>query len=235
MAAPRAIKEVEKWASTSPSISARSLLLTISPIPRSMASRISILKALNSQGGFSGTYGTVEHFRNLRHHPTKPDPGLYHAIVSSGEMAERLLKSSPLAIDRSGNVRAGYIDEAGLEGGMPHSRDGFEDEQTPGESYTIQIAHSYHVPEVSIKSSPLYSNWRPIRGSPISEALKQRVPEGISKEGVCDWGRDSPRERRAWFTGEGAGESMPWRIARRLKEEQDAGKGMRRVGLRTNS
>lgn len=147
-------------------------------------------------------------------------------------MADRLLKSSPLAIDGSGRVRAGYLEEADPQD-LRHDQMG-QDEQAQGESYTIQIAHSYHVPEVSIKSSPLYSNWRPIRGSPISEALKQRVPEGISKDGISDWARDSPRERRAWFTGEGAGEAMPWRIARRLKEERESS-GTRRVTLNTPS
>ena len=150
-------------------------------------------------------------------------------------MADRLLKSSPLAIDKSGKVRTGYIEEIGQD--QIRQDEMGEEEAHQDSTYTIQIAHSYHAPEVSIKSSPLYGKWKPMRGSPISEALKKRVPEGIAGEAICDWSRDSPRERRAWFTGEGAGDSMPWRIARRLRE-QDAGKvggGTRRVTLGTNS
>ena len=150
-------------------------------------------------------------------------------------MAERLLKSSPLAIDGSGKLRTGYIGE--IEQDHTRQDEIGEEEAHQDSTYTIQIAHSYHVPEVSIKSSPLYGNWKPMRGSPISEALKKRVPEGIAGEAICDWSRDSPRERRAWFTGEGAVESMPWRIARRLREQDavKAGGGIRRVTLGANS
>lgn len=45
------------------------------------------------------------------------------------------------------------------------------------------------------------------------------MPEGIAKKAICDWVTDSPREKRAWLRGEGAGVgSAPWRVRRRERE-----------------
>ena len=207
------------WASTTPSLSTRSLFLTITPTPRTMTARLSILRAVSA-------HGPVDHFRCLKHHPTSPQPNCFHTIVSSQESAERLLKSSPFSVDKDGRTRQAYADEIGIA-----------QEAGEEENYTVEVRHSYHAPEVAVKSSPLYGGWKSALGkngvanNPITLALKDRVPGSIAKEGICDWSRDSPRERRAWFTGEGGSDDVtPWRIQRRNKEEVVRNDVLRKYG-----
>lgn len=179
-------------------LATRSLYLTVEPTPRTLTHRTTILSALQS-------HGTIEHFRNLRHHPLAPNPAGFHTILSSPSDANRLFSQSPLRV------------------------------ATPDGEYEVRITPSYHDAEVAVKNAPLYGPWKPaIRATeegrwqrtrsmdPIAEVLKRRIPDSIAKAALCDWTTDSPRERRAWFQGEGESSgSVPWRILRKQRMMDD--------------
>lgn len=171
-------------------LATRSLFLTVEPAPRTLLQRTTILQHIQR-------HGTVEHFRNLRHHPLAPNPAGFHTILSNSGDAARLYESTPLAVLAN-------------------------DEQ-----YMVHITPSYHDPEVAVRSSPLYNSWKPTSGrkytnDPIADVLKRRIPNSIAKPALCDWTTDSPRERRAWFQGEGESTgSVPWRILRKQRAQEE--------------
>ncbi|OAF55051.1 hypothetical protein VC83_08749 [Pseudogymnoascus destructans] len=171
----------------------RVLHIRAHPTPVTMAARQRVLVALES-------FGEVEHFRSLKHHPTTPTTSAFHAILPP-TASRALLAASPLTIP--------------LTQPAPES-------QSPGpyqENLTLTIRPSPHLPPLSIRSSPIYGPYTPThpRHSAITADLLGRVPPGVAQKGLCDWESDAPRERRAWGVGLGSG-GVPWRIRRREKE-----------------
>lgn len=144
-----------------------------------------------------------------QHHPTNPHSSSFHAIVGSAATGSALLSSSPLSFTPSSSSTAS--------------------------PWTLKISHSFHDHALALRSSPLYGSYKAVAASKSTIAwdLSGRVPEGIAKRAVCDWVTDSPRERRAWLRGEGAGVGgVPWRVRRRERERLAVERGEEAVRQR---
>ncbi|OBT83616.1 hypothetical protein VE02_07520 [Pseudogymnoascus sp. 03VT05] len=192
-AAAAAANAAAHTAAAGASTSARVLHIRAHPTPVTMAARQRVLAALES-------FGEVEHFRNLKHHPTTPTTSAFHAILPP-TASRALLAASPLTIPLTQPV---------------------SESQSPGphrENLTLTIRPSPHLPPLSIRSSPIYGPYTPThpRRSAITADLLGRIPQGVAQKGLCDWESDAPRERRAWGVGLGSG-GVPWRIRRKEKE-----------------
>jgi hypothetical protein len=179
-----------------------------------MADRISILKYLQ-------TFGPVEHFRNLKHHPRNPDPHAFHAILSAPTAAENILQQSPLKFTQPND---NLLDE---------DQDPEAAEQGEQTQWTLLVSRSFHDFAKAARTNPLFGPFRPVeaRYSVVASELGKRMAReewtGIAKKGLCDWSTDDPADKAAW--GEGADvrqrkegvDSMPWRIRRRLQTERE--------------
>ncbi|KAK3309068.1 uncharacterized protein B0T15DRAFT_128663 [Chaetomium strumarium] len=152
-------------------VSARTLLVKVSPAPVTLTERRAILQVLKR-------HGEVEVFKKLH------DPGHFISVFSHAEKAADIVARSPLEFD--------YVDQQ-------HDGKGTANSPTSGPSHpqktfyvqikeTLLYQHRTH-----IRENPIYGRWPApndnllLEHSMTKAALSQAVPQGMAHAGLVDW------------------------------------------------